>query len=46
MIVNSFPAEDHRIVAVVDSNNNIAEENEGNNTFLGTAYRLRRAGCP
>lgn len=46
IVVGSFGGEDHQIIATVDSANQIAEENEGNNNFTSVAYRLRRAGCP
>jgi len=46
ILVGSNGGQDHQITATVDSNNNIIEDNEGNNTFTSEPYRLRRAGCP
>ncbi len=46
LLVSTFGGQDHQITAIVDSGNNIVEENENNNTFTSMPYRLRRAGCP
>jgi hypothetical protein len=42
---SQFPRRDHRVVATVDSNNAIPEENENDNTrtFI---YRMRGGDCP
>lgn len=43
--VSTFPARDHRIIATVDADNQVLEENESNNTFT-YEYRLRQGSCP
>ena len=42
---SQFPRRDHRVVATVDSNNAIAEENENDNSRTFT-YRMRGGDCP
>jgi len=42
---SQFPRRDHRVVATVDSNNAIPEENENDNTRTFT-YRMRGGDCP
>lgn len=46
LTLTQFGGEDYRLVAIVDVNGQITEENENNNIFSSNVFRLRRAGCP